>query len=94
MSSKRGNLSAALKEVSGRPEPARLPPAPDVEQPQPALQSRAGRVGKIQISGFFEKPVHKQLKKLAVDSDAGTVQELLREAINDLFAKHSLPPIA
>jgi hypothetical protein len=32
-------------------------------------------------------------RQLALDTD-GTVQELLQEALNDLFLKHSRPPIA
>jgi hypothetical protein len=32
-------------------------------------------------------------RQLALDTD-GTVQELLQEALNDLFHKHSRPPIA
>ncbi len=96
MAAKRARLDLALKELSNRPDTARVAPVlePEVQESPAARPSREGRVGKRQICGFFDTAVHKQFKKLAVDSEAGTVQELLREALNDLFTKHSLPPIA
>jgi len=52
-----------------------------------------GRRKKVQIAVFFEKPVRKQLHQLCVDHET-SVQQLMREAINDLFAKYRLPEIA
>jgi hypothetical protein len=52
-----------------------------------------GREGKKVISGFFDKEVSRQLSRLAIDQDR-TNEDLLREAINDLFAKYHLPNIA
>jgi len=37
--------------------------------------------------------VSRQIKKVALDKDK-TMQELLQEALNDLFRKYDLPPIA
>ena len=51
------------------------------------------REGKKPVTGFFVPEVSRQLKKMALDQDK-TVQELVREALNDLFHKHDLPPIA
>lgn len=45
------------------------------------------------ITGHFDPSVSKQLKMLAVTQDS-SIQELLREAINDLFTKHGKNPIA
>jgi len=45
------------------------------------------------ITGHFDPNVSKQLKMLAVTQDS-SIQELLREAINDLFTKHGKNPIA
>jgi hypothetical protein len=78
-----------------------LPPAEAVLEPAPATEHLApksparpkSRVGKKVISGFFEKEVSRQLSKLAIDQDR-TNEDLLREAINDLFAKYHLPSIA
>ena len=69
-------------------------PTVGTEHPAPTSPSRPkSRVGKKVISGFFEKEVSRQLSKLAIDQDR-TNEDLLREAINDLFAKYHLPSIA
>ena len=52
-----------------------------------------GRVGKKVISGFFDPHVSKQLARLAVDQER-SIENLLGEALNDLFTKYQLPPIA
>jgi hypothetical protein len=51
------------------------------------------RVGKVQIAGHFEREVRDQLKILAVRKSTST-QDLLRQALNALFEKNALPPIA
>ena len=87
---KRGSLSAALQEVSGRSEPRPSPPpAPDAVAPVPGKS----RIGKRNIAAYFDPIVSKQLKKLAVERDTNN-QELLREALNDLFEKYGLSRIA
>ena len=54
---------------------------------------RPSRVGKTNVTGYFPSSVKKQLRILAADRDT-TIQELLAEALNDLFAKHGRPEIA
>jgi hypothetical protein len=61
--------------------------------PSPRKYLPPGRVSKVQLSVFFEKPVRKQLRALGLEHDK-TLQDLLREAINDLFAKYGRPEIA
>ncbi|MCA8837095.1 MAG: hypothetical protein K8963_04490 [Proteobacteria bacterium] len=51
------------------------------------------RRGKKAVSGHYDAAVQKQLNQMALDEDS-SVQELLREAINDLFAKRGKPTIA
>ncbi len=69
-------------------------PAVASERLAPTSSSRSkSRVGKKVISGFFDKEVSRQLSKLAIDQDR-TKEDLLREAINDLFAKYHLPNFA
>ncbi len=58
------------------------------EDPQPP-----SRAGKRQIAAYFPVPVQKQLKLLTVENDT-TVQGILAEALNDLFAKYGKPEIA
>jgi hypothetical protein len=45
------------------------------------------------VAAYFPVPVQKQLKLLMVENDT-TVQNLLAEALNDLFAKYGKPEIA
>jgi hypothetical protein len=58
------------------------------------LETRAGRrqpqgsrIGKVQIQGYFPATTRRRLKMLAVASGR-TMEELLGEALDDLFAKH------
>ena len=53
---------------------------------------QASRIGKASVTGYFAPAVRRQLRKLAADSDT-TIQGLLGEALNDLFAKYGLPEI-
>lgn len=56
-------------------------------------QSRPGREGKTNITGYFPPAVKKQLRLLAAERET-TIQNLLAEALNDFFAKHGKPEIA
>jgi len=76
------SMKDALKAAAGHPKPA-----------EDASSAAPSRVGRVQIAGFFSKEASKQLRLLALETD-GTVQSLLAEALNDLFAKHRKPPIA
>ena len=87
-------LSEALGQVAERPAMAAAPPPapkPPVSNPRPTQQP--SRQGTKTVAGHFEPQVSKQLKQLALDLDSN-VQELLREALNDLFRKHGKPPVA
>lgn len=48
---------------------------------------QGSRAGKVQIQGYFPVATRKRLKLLAVTSGR-TMEELLAEAIDDLFAKY------
>ena len=76
------SMKDVLKAAAGHPKPA-----------EDASAAAPSRVGRVQIAGFFSKEASKQLRLLALETD-GTVQSLLAEALNDLFAKHHKPPIA
>ena len=76
------SMKDVLKAAAGHPKPA-----------EDANGAAPSRVGRVQIAGFFSKEASKQLRLLALETD-GTVQSLLAEALNDLFAKHHKPPIA
>lgn len=78
----RPDMKSALLAAAGR-----AAPTPSTTTTAPV------RVGKRQIAGFWPPEVGKQLKMMAAE-DGTTVQRLLTEALNDLFAKHGKPPIA
>jgi hypothetical protein len=51
------------------------------------------RASKKALIGYFDPAVSKQLKQIGLDRDL-SVQDLLGEAINDLFQKYKKPTIA
>jgi len=55
--------------------------------------SREGREGKKALPFWVPTAAKKQLALLAIEEET-TQQELLTEALNDLFKKRSKPPIA
>lgn len=89
---KRASLAAALQTAtrSGESAPmgaATTPMATTVSQLTP------GRIGKKTVAAHFDPAVSKQLKQIGLEHDRST-QDLLREAINDLFQKYGKGPIA
>ena len=77
---------------------SREPAPPDNATRTPAAGGarhtrQPSRIGKASVTGYFAPEVRRQLRRLAADRDT-TIQALLGEALNDLFAKHGLPEIA
>ena len=60
---------------------------------EPLKAVARSRIGKKPITGFFDPEVSRQIKRVALDQDK-TMQDLIQEALNDLFRKYDLPPIA
>ena len=54
---------------------------------------RPGRANKVNLTGYFPPEVKKQLRMMCAEQDK-TIQQILAEALNDLFAKHGKPEIA
>lgn len=95
--SNKPSLAEALKAHDRAPAPA-LKAEP---KPQPSKETRRSkastppsRAGKKALIGYFDPEVSKQLKQMTLDHDRDSVQELLREALNDLFQKYKKPTIA
>ena len=86
---------AILDQAGGNPAAKRRRAGPpDDSAPEPAARTvQPGRAGKVAVTGYFAPEVRRQLKRLAADADT-TVQALLGEALNDLFAKHGVAEIA
>ena len=53
---------------------------------------RAGARAEASVTACFAPAVRRQLCRLAADRDT-TLQALLGEVVNDLFAKHGLPEL-
>ena len=71
------------------------PPAPAI-QPESLLEKnihfRPSRVGKGNVTGYYPPAVKKQLRFMAAERDTN-IQDLVAEALNDLFAKYGKPEI-
>jgi hypothetical protein len=89
---KRANLAAALQTATRGGEVAQTArtPAATVTPLGPRTPSR---IGKKTVAAHFDPAVSKQLKQIGLEHDRST-QDLLREAINDLFQKYGKGPIA
>jgi hypothetical protein len=79
--------------AAAAPAKASIQPAPR-RRPEPVEPARPpSRAGKRNVTGYFQPEVARQLRQLALDRDV-TIQMLLGEALNDLFAKHGKPELA
>ena len=93
--SKRPNL-AAVAAAAGSTRRAPEVPSPHLLPNDVEAASRIAprtRIGTKQIAAHFPEDVAWQLRALAVDRKT-TVQSLMGEALNDLFAKYGRPEIA
>ena len=90
---KPADLRAAM---SGRRlAPKETSPPPEPLEPETGVRFRhyrPGREGKSNVTGYFDPIVKRQLRVLAAERDT-TIQALLGEALNDLFAKHGKPEV-
>lgn len=95
---KKKTLTDALSE----PEPEAVsaePPAPRAAHRPLSSAARPDRAGKTNVTGYFDKIVKWELQELATkrSRELGrkiTSQELLAEALNDLFKKYGRPEVA
>jgi len=62
-------------------------------KPEDNPHYRPGRAAKSNVTGYFPQAVKKQLRLLAAERDT-TIQRLLAEALNGLFAANGKPEIA
>lgn len=94
--SNKPSLAEALKPLDRAPATAlKAEPKPQPKETRPRKASTPpSRAGKKALIGYFDPDVSKQLKQMALDHDRDSVQDLLREALNDLFQKYKKPTIA
>jgi hypothetical protein len=91
--SRKPNLAAALHEASGKKQAVAMLATANESTPLAPAGKPPSRAGKKVVAGHFDPAVIRQLKLLAMDND-GSIQSLLSEALNDLFEKHNVKPIA
>ena len=90
--SKKPSLAEALMSHDRAAVPTTIAAPPPKRHNKPSQPP--SRVGKKALIGYFDPDVSKQLKQIALDHDRDSVQELLREALNDFFQKYKKPTIA
>lgn len=86
-------LAQGLEQISSRGAPRTAAPAPVAEAAPPPTKRTASRDGRVLVGGFFSPEVQTALKVLAAE-ERTTLQALLTEAINTVFAKRGRPEIA
>lgn len=85
-----------LEAVSGkapRAISAVAAPVEAVPEQRGAGAKPSGRTGKVNIAGYFDPAVRKQLAMLAIEQETDQVK-LMAEAFNLLFEKYGRSPIA
>lgn len=90
--------AAQLKELAGTAAP---PPAPKPTKATKATKAGqgggdAGSKSTVLIGAHFPRAVRRSLAQLQADprNDVKKINDLLAEALNDLFAKYNLPQTA
>lgn len=96
MSTRPNPLKSAMLGIQQLPASAdvvALPPPPAVVKAAAKSSEVPSRRGKRSVSGHFDPAVQRQLRILAAETDR-TTQDLIGEALNDLFRKYNRSAIA
>ena len=95
--SKKASLSSALMQATGRAPATTKSAVLEKPNPVPAAAvplASPSREGKKAIAGFFDPAVSRQLKQIGLERGDLSVQDMLKEALNDFFIKHGRSAIA
>ena len=68
------------------------PPPPKAEPVSLPTARQANRVGKVNVAAWLD-PGFKNSIRLVQARRPGSIQELMEEALNDLFAKYDVPQV-
>lgn len=86
--------TAAYPSTAQAEEPAETaPPDPAPVAPRSTKTTTPAREGKKAVVGYFDPSVSRQLREIAL-AEGKTLQGILREALNDFFAKRGKSTIA
>lgn len=79
-----------------KPEAPRARPTPQTKTgAQTSGSSNPSRIGKVNVTGYFDPAVKQSLRLIqAKNPERRTEQDLLAEALDDLFAKYGVPQCA
>jgi len=94
MASKLAHLQTALDKTRVAPAAPLATPEtrPAARDPVPASR-QANRQGKVNLAAWLH-PDFKASMRLVQARRPGSIQELMEEALNDLFAKYDVPQVA
>lgn len=95
MSTKQNPLRAAMQTVqhADTSTTSMTVPAKTARAASKATSTAPSRIGKRSIGGHFDPEVSRQLKMLAAELER-KVQDLVAEALNDLFRKYNKSAVA
>ena len=93
---KRRSIAGAIRAAAHGPEPAtgeRITTEETAAAPPPRPFKARTREGKKMIAAPVDPAARQQLKMLSAELDR-KAEDLVREALRDLFTKYGKPPIA
>ena len=85
-----------MQAVLERQAKGHVPEPATVDQTLETTRSRKqpSRVGKVNVTGYFAPAVKSSFRMIQTVHPEKTIQDLLAEALNDLFAKYNVPQTA
>jgi hypothetical protein len=96
----RTSLGAALNIAAHGQGSAKLRQAPAAQRSQaepPAMgakSTRVDRIGRVNVTGYFDPSVKASFRLIQAQHPDRSLQDLLAEALDDLFAKYNVPQAA
>lgn len=89
--SKPNNLAAALKRQA---RGADLAPTASSQRPEPRPRKETTRQGRVMVSGWLPMAARSSFRLIQAKHPEKLMQDLVTEAMNDLFAKYNVPQTA
>jgi hypothetical protein len=86
-------MQAALERQARGHEPLPVPVLPSSDDMMKTYK-QPSRHGKVNITGYFVPAVKSSFRMIQTEYPEKTIQDLLAEALNDLFAKYNVPQTA
>jgi hypothetical protein len=88
---KPNNLAAALKQQARGPD---APPAAPAARKVTPARKETTRQGRVMVSGWLPIEARSSFKLIQAKHPEKLMQDLVAEAMNDLFAKYNVPQTA